>query len=162
MESKPTNEPKQAMEPDAVPLFSIKAAIIVVVALAAVAGLLYLAYSLGNPRRYISNLRISVDNVVAREEKSAKTDEVIRRWVEVVGTIENIGDRDVRNVAFEVLLKNDKGKTVGVHRQELRRWSENFSVGANNSITFNLEITPVSDEWKAEKTQARILDLNFD
>lgn len=162
------------------PLFGVKGAIVAAAALGVVAVLFLIAYALGNPTRYVDKLVVSLDNVLSREievedaggeipysHKPAGAGSMpaqgtkTRKVVEVVGTVENTGRRDVRAVALEVLLKDAGDKTVGVCRTEVDRWSDRFAVRAGGTVTFQLQVTPLSDDWVAEKTAVRVTDLKF-
>jgi len=140
------------------PLFGIRGIILIVAAIAVIVILLVATYSVGNPRRYTKHLRVTVDNVVTREISA--DDKATRHVVEVFGTISNTGGRNIRMVELEVLLKTNNGETVGVYRGQIDHASK-ITVGARNSVTFHVQIEPVSDNWAADRTVARVTNLSF-
>jgi hypothetical protein len=157
--SQPATPPRGDIERS--PLFGIKGAIIVAIALGVVAGLLVIAYYIGNPQRYISKLQVTVDNVAPRDFKKGASEITPPSAVEVVGTIKNTGSRDVRQAVLEVVLKDKNDRTVGVCRQGGGRWNRTFQVGAHSTTTFHIEVEPVSDDWVPDKTVARVVEISF-
>jgi hypothetical protein len=150
------------VQTESVPLFGIKGLVITVIALGGVVGLLAIAYSVGNPRQYIKELQVTVDNIVPREiKKKEDGEQKTVRVVEVVGTIKNNGRRDVGSISLEVVLKSVDGKPIGVCRREANRWDSTFSVRAHDSTAFQVQIEPLSDNWDPTKTTARVVDLQF-
>ena len=164
MSNERTPSPTSARDDmDRGPLIGKKGAVIVAIALGVVVVLLVITYAVGtrmrnlrDPQRYMSNLKVAVDRVAAGSDTSKSIP-----TVEVIGTITNQGDRDVWGTV-EVLLKDKDDRTVGVNREDrYDRFSGTFGVQARNSVTYIVQIEPISKGWVPEKTVARITKLNF-
>jgi hypothetical protein len=132
---------------------------------------IWVAYVAGNPMRYVKYVTIKVEGV----QKAVRTVRYYdrkeeRQVVEVRGTVDNRGSRNVKQLTTSVALKNAKGEVVGSCERPLATSvsEEPYyrSVGGNfpaHTVThFIVDVDSLSDDWVLEKTAITITDLKLD
>jgi hypothetical protein len=154
------------------PLLRARDALLITGLVVLAAAGIWIAYVAGDPMRYIKHVAITVDGAEnkVRKVRSYWRDEVEEREVvEVRGTVNNRGNRAIRELTALVSLKNAEGEVVGSCERPLSTsaveepyWHRNggsFPAGA--TTRFVLDVYPVSNDWVAEKTQVIITDLDL-
>jgi len=154
------------------PLFGLREALLIVGLVVLAGAGIWVAYVAGNPMRYAKHVTIKVEGV----QKAVRT----VRWtgskeehhvVEVRGTVDNRGSRDIKELRASVALKNAKGEVVGsCDRPLATSVSEEpyywHSTGGNfpaHAVThFIADVDSLADDWVPEKTVITITDLKLD
>ena len=155
------------------PLVRLRDALLVVGFVAVAAAGIWIAYVAGNPMRYAEHLTITVEGVEKKVRKVRiyyRDEEVEREVVEVRGTVENAGSRNITELTATVSLRNPQGQVVGSceeplstsAREEPYWYSISASFPAHAVTRFIVDVEPLTDDWVAEKTTVTITDLDFD
>jgi hypothetical protein len=152
-------------------LFGLREALLIVglVAFAAIA--IWVAYVAGDPMRYAKYVTIKVEGV----QKAVRTVRYGDRKeehqvVEVRGTVDNRGSRNIKELTASVALKNAKGEVVGSCERPLATsvseepyyWHSGGNFPAHAVTHFIVDVDSLSDDWVLEKTAITITDLKLD
>jgi hypothetical protein len=106
----------------------------------------------------VEKVEVSIDTVASHEEALPRGG--TRKAVRVLGTVENTGRRDVRSVGLEVVLKTEDGRAVGLAQEDFPEYGQEALAGGQTA-KFQVEIEPLSDEWVADLTEARVRNVRF-
>jgi hypothetical protein len=94
-----------------------------------------------------------------------------RRVVEVRGTVDNRGSRNIKELTASVALKNATGEVVGSCERPLATsvseepyyWHLTGGNFPAHAVThFIVDVDSLADDWVAEKTVVSITDLKLD
>ncbi len=167
----PQEEPARPTERPS--LFRGRDALVVAGIVALAAAGIWIAYVAGDSMRYAKHVVVTVAGVEKKVRKvrtyyEGKKEE--REVVEVSGTVDNRGDRTIGQLTALVSLRNAKGEVVGSCEQPLSTSATEepywYRRGGNfpaHAVTrFIVDVSPVSDDWVAEKTEVTITELDLD
>jgi len=154
------------------PLFGLREALLIVALVASAAAGIWVAYVAGDPMRYAKYVTIKVEGV----QKAVRTvrygdRKEERRVVEVRGTVDNRGSRNIKELTASVALKNAKGEVVGSCERPLATsvseepyyWHASGGNFPAHAVThFVVDVHSFADDWVAEKTIVSITDLKLD
>jgi len=152
-------------------LFGVREALLVAGLVVLAGAGIWVAYVAGNPMRYVKYVTIKVEGV----QKAVRTVRYYdrkeeRQVVEVRGTVDNRGSRNVKQLTTSVALKNAKGEVVGSCERPLATsvseepyWEAGGGNFPAHTVThFIVDVDSLSDDWVLEKTAITITDLKLD
>jgi hypothetical protein len=153
------------------PLFGRREGLLLAGLVAVAAAGIWIAYVVGNQMRYAKYVAITVEGVrkAVRTVRFGDTKEE-RQVVEVRGTVDNRGSRNIKELTASVALKNAKGEVIGSCERSLATsvseesyyWQGGGNFPAHTVTHFVVDVDSLSDDWVLEKTAITITDLKLD